>query len=123
MAFGLFWGGYAVCIYPFIHFLYPPDFIIVVPLSICISFRYFLIGMGDLVSRFLFAHAICKPLRNTVFAVGTITLPGNLTVIYAWGMWGGALIKNIAGLIYLLILYFAYRQFVKQGGNDLHPCR
>lgn len=118
LAFCLFFGGYAVCIYPFIRFLYPPDFIIVVPLSICISFSYFLIGLGDLMSRFLFAHAICKPLRNTAFAVGAITLGGNLTVIHLWGMWGGALIKNVAGLVYFLILYFAYRRFIKQGGDN-----
>ena len=102
---------------PFIKFFYTPEFSPVIYLTIISSVGTLLYGISDFFSRYLMAQGKGKPLRNSSFIVGFITLAMSVALI-PWIHETGAAITHVAaGLVYFFIIVFYYRKCAKENTN------
>lgn len=93
------------------NLLYTNRFSAAVDLTYIISFGAVLHGFGDYFNRFLGAHGLGKQLRNGAISVGLVNLFGFVVLVYLFGVRGAAITRVLSGLIYFLMMYFAYKQY------------
>lgn len=106
-----------IIVTPFIKFFYTPEFSPVIYLTIISSVGTLLYGISDFFSRYLMAQGKGKPLRNSSFIVGFITLAMSVALI-PWIHETGAAITHVAaGLVYFFIIVFYYRKCAKENTN------
>lgn len=93
------------------NLLYTKRFSAAVDLAYIISFGAILHGFGDYYNRFLGAHGLGKQLRNGAISVGLVNLFGFVVLVHLFGVRGAAITRVLSGLIYFLMMYFAYRKY------------
>jgi len=98
---------------PFIYFFYGKEFVSVITLSYIVSFGVIAHGFGDFFNRYLGANGQGKALRNSSFLVGGSMLVFSLILIPKWGAYGAAYAKLINGFVYLGIIIYYYKKFIK----------
>ena len=75
-------------------------------------------GIGDLFNRFLGAHGQGKPIRNSAFACGAMTVLGNIAFVYLWGINGAIATRILSATIYFLFMFLSYRFYVIKESNE-----
>lgn len=97
-----------------VDILYPQEFKIVAPLAYFTSIGSIFHGLGDLFNRFLAAHGQGKKIRNSNFQIGAVNVLGYIVLIYFFGVYGAAVTKLLAGLIYFSIMLTYYFGLVRK---------
>ena len=100
-----------------VDFLYSEEFKMIVPLSYFTSIGAIFHGVGDLFNRFLSAHGKGKEIRNSNFQIGIVNVLGYVFLIYFFGVYGAAITKLLAGLVYFIIMIFYYSKLIKKNKN------
>jgi Na+-driven multidrug efflux pump len=70
-------------------------------------------GLGDFFNRFLSAQGKGKQLRNSNFILGACNIIGYTGLVYILGVRGATITKLIAGIVYLGLMIFLYRRYLK----------
>jgi len=96
---------------PVILFLYPVEYMPVLPLVYLIAIANALRGFGFYINRFLGAHGKGKMLRNTAFTIGVSNVTGFLIGVCIFGAIGAAITLIISNMIYLSMMIFYYKKY------------
>jgi O-antigen/teichoic acid export membrane protein len=116
-------GVFLALIGEIVNLIYPKEFQAVIPLTYYTAVGAVFHGLGDFFNRFLGAHGRGQELRNSNIQIGIVNLLGYIFLVYFIGVYGAALTKLLAGLVYLIIMLSYYMRFVKkvaghEKGND-----
>ncbi|AOW17249.1 hypothetical protein LPB03_07120 [Polaribacter vadi] len=103
--------GVWVLVPPFVNYFYGEEYAEVIPLNFIVSIGVVLYGFGDFFNRFLGANGKGKALRNSAFYVGGSLMITSVLFIPKYGVYGAAYAKLIAGLTYLILIYYYYYKF------------
>ena len=85
----------------------------VVPLAYYTSIGAIFHGLGDFFNRFLAAHGKGKQLRNSNFQIGIVNLLGYILLVDIFGVYGAAITRLLAGIVYFSIMLFYYLKYIK----------
>uniref|UniRef100_UPI0020C24B82 hypothetical protein n=1 Tax=Salmonella enterica TaxID=28901 RepID=UPI0020C24B82 len=55
-------------------------------------------GLGDMLNRFLGAHAKGKEIRNGALACGIMAVFGNVVFVYLWGIYGAIATRILSSM-------------------------
>jgi len=94
--------------------LYSSEYSAVVPLAYLVSIGCVFHGFGDYINRFLGAHGKGKEIRNNNFAICITNILGYTILVKTFGVIGAIFTKLIAGLTYLIIMYYYYKRYQKE---------
>ena len=97
---------------PLVAFLYPEDYAPVGIYAIWLAIGYSFHGIGDMLNRYIGSHGQGKQIRNSSFATGFIKIIGFVLLVYLWDIEGALVTVIISDIVYFIMMYFYYRQFV-----------
>ena len=107
-----------VIVTPFVDIFYTSDFHPVILLTLITSVGSLLYSISDFVSRYLASQGDGKSLRNSSWIVGFITLTMSLLLIPKFNALGASITHVVAGLIYIVTIFFYYRRRVNMNKKD-----
>jgi O-antigen/teichoic acid export membrane protein len=94
-------------------FFYSEEFSPVINISKILIIGFMLHGLGDLINRFLGAKGQGNLLRNAAFVVGLVNILGYSILVYYFGTSGAIATKILASGVYLLMMIYYYKKFIK----------
>ena len=71
-------------------------------------------GLGDMLNRFLGAHAKGKEIRNGALACGIMAVFGNVVFVYLWGIYGAIATRILSSMTYFIAMFYFYIRFSKK---------
>jgi O-antigen/teichoic acid export membrane protein len=102
-----------------IRWLYPPEFAPVINLCYITAIGSTFHGFGDFINRFLYAKGKGKILRNSNFILGIINIGGYIGLVYLWGIKGAAFTKLIAGIAYMVNMFYVYLVIIRNSDRTV----
>lgn len=100
--------AFFLIIKPLIIAFYSEKFLASLPITYVLSIGFILNGFGDYVGRFLGAHGKGVMIRNTAFAVGTVTVVCSVVFVKYFGLTGSAYVIVVSNLTYLGMISYYY---------------
>lgn len=101
-----------------VAFLYDENYFSVGVYATFLALATSINGLGDLFNRFLGAHGQGRLIRNSAFACGTVTIIGNILLVYLWGINGAIATRIISAITYFLFMYVSYRFYIVRKSNE-----
>lgn len=119
-------GGFAllglICLWiivgPFVNIFYTPEFKPVIFLTFITSVGTLLYSLSDFISRYLASQGDGKALRNSSWIVGFTTLSLSLLLIPKYKATGASITHVVAGMVYIVTIFFYYFKRVKFNKTD-----
>lgn len=98
---------------PFIDLIFGEKYLIAVALLKYMCLGALLYGIADFFIKYLVANGYGKEVKKISIIVGITSLLIMYPFIYLWSCYGAALIKVIAGLVYLVVVIYTYNKILK----------
>jgi len=119
-------GGFSlfalICLWvivgPFVNIFYTPEFKPVIFLTFITSVGTLLYSLSDFISRYLASQGDGKALRNSSWIVGFTTLSLSLLLIPKYKATGASITHVVAGMVYIVTIFFYYFKRVKFNKTD-----
>lgn len=105
---------FIICISYIVDILYSEKYSQVSIYASWLSISSCFLGLGDMFNRFLGSHGQGKQIRNGAIAGGVTQVLGSFILVYIWGIVGAIVTAIISKLVYFIMMYFYYYQFVKE---------
>lgn len=103
---------------PFVNIFYTPDFKPVIFLTFITSVGTLLYSLSDFISRYLASQGDGKALRNSSWIVGFTTLFLSLILIPKYKATGASVTHVVAGIVYIITIFFYYFKRMKFNKTD-----
>ncbi len=102
-------GGFSLLIDDVVVFLYPPEFLGIIPLCLIMAAGATLQGIGGMINNFVCAKGYGSYSRNASFIRGGINIVGYTFGIQNYGITGAAMTVLISGISFLIALMIYYK--------------
>lgn len=101
-----------------VEFLYNDNYSIVGKFAAYLAVATSINGLGDMFNRFLGAHGMGKQIRNGALVSGTVTILGNIFLVYFWGINGAVATRILSAICYFFFMYMSYLLFTRNNQNE-----
>lgn len=104
---------FIILIKQIVGFLYPRSYYPVGTYAMILSVGFSMHGVGDMINRYLGSHGKGKAIRNASIANGVFKVFGFTVLVFYFNTYGALLTILICDLIYLSVLIYYYKKFVR----------
>lgn len=101
-------------IHPLVTFVYSEAYSKVGTYASILAIGYSVHGFGDMINRYLGSHGQGTSIRNSSIANGCFKVFGYTVLVYLWNTNGALATTVICDFIYMLMLMYYYRKFIKK---------
>lgn len=103
--------GFQLVVPLVIDWFYPAGFQPAIRLAQWLAVACCIHGLGDFLTHFLRSQGLGRDIRNTAFLLGAVNLIGYPIMIDWLGEQGAVLVRMVAALAYLLLLWYYYARY------------
>lgn len=106
--------AYILLIKPLVSLLYPETYSVLGDYAAMLAVGCSIHGFGDMINRYLGAHAQGAAIRNASFWCGILKMGGYVGLVYLWNIQGALLTNILSSITYTFVLYSYYRNYIKR---------